>query len=522
MADVRESTDRGDVIAAIDVGTNSVHMVVARVEPDAGIEVLTRHKETVRLGESASEMKTLSEDGIDRAVAALKRCADIAGPLGAEVRAVATSAVREAHNAHELLSRAATEAGVEVEVISGVEEARLIHLGVLAAMPVFEKTIAVCDIGGGSTEVLVGRGTDILAVRSFKLGAIRLTRRFFPDGEVLPGALDAARVFVRETMLPFALEALERAPEMLIGSSGTIETMVRMALAARGEDQKAKSLNGVAVTFAEVQRALNTVAAIPTAAGRAGVAGLDAGRLDIIVGGGVILEQVMEALGQTRLGYSDFALREGVLLDAFQRRTGSALHHLSDIRRKGVERLMLLGDEDAEHTRRVAALAFNLFEALQVTLGLDDDAAELLEAAALLSNVGVMVAHSKHHLHSYYVIRSSDRLVGFTDGELEVIAQVARYHRKSAPSTRHREFAALDEDRQRLVRSLAAILRVAVGLDRSHRGSVADVDVRIDDVEVRIRLVPSEGLDVDTEAHAAQERAALLSDVSGRSVVVSA
>ena len=522
MAEVRDWTDRGDVVAAIDVGTNSVHMVVARVDSDAGIEVLTRHKESVRLGESASEMKTLSADGIDRAVAALKRCADIAGPLGAEVRAVATSAVREAENAHELLSRAALEAGVEVEVISGVEEARLIHLGILAAMPVFGKTILICDIGGGSTEVLVGQGTDILAVRSFKLGAIRLTRRFFPDGNVVPGALDAARVFVRETMLPFALEAIEYVPELLIGSSGTIETMVRMALATRDDDQKSKSLNGVTVTFAEVQRALETVANIPTAAERSAVAGLDAGRLDIIVGGGVILEQVMEVLGQSSLGYSDFALREGVLLDAFQRRNGAALHHLSDIRRKGVERLMLLGDEDAEHTRRVAALASRLFEELQPSLGLDDEAAELLEAAALLSNVGVMVAHSKHHLHSYYVIRGSDRLIGFTDGELEVIAQVARYHRKSAPSNRHREFAALEPDRQELVRALAAILRVAVGLDRSHRGSVADVEVDIDDSDVRIRLVPSNGLDTATEAHAAQERAALLGDVSGRIVTVSA
>lgn len=515
-----------DVVAAIDVGTNSVHMVVARLGDAGGFEVLTRHKESVRLGESATEIKELTSDAVDRAVAALRRCADIAAPWSPEVRAVATSAVREAHNSADLIGRAHRDAGIHVEIISGIEEARLIHLGVLAAVPVFDQTIVVCDIGGGSTEILVGRGAEILAVRSFKLGAIRLTQRFFPGGVVLSGSVEAARRYVRETILAFAIDAVDHRPDVMVGSSGTIETVMRMAaIAADPHGREPRSLAGIEISDVEIARVTARLGAAERPEDRAGLPGLDAARADIIVGGAVILDTVMETLGQRTLRFSEYALREGVLIDAFQRRTGASLHHLSDIRRRGIDRLMQIGDEDIAHSRKVAELAVQLFECLAERLGLADADAELLEAAALLCNVGVVIAHSKHHLHSAYVIRNAEQLVGFTADEIEVIAQVARYHRKSAPTSRHREFAALDGERQRVVRRLAALLRVAVGLDRSHRGGVGSLCATVEGGVVVISLRRDDGVgpdDLETEVHAAQERSALLSEVLDREVRVSA
>jgi exopolyphosphatase/guanosine-5'-triphosphate,3'-diphosphate pyrophosphatase len=182
--------------------------------------------------------------------------------------------------------------------------------------------------------------------------------------------------------------------------------------------------------------------------------------------------------------------------------------------------LMELCEEDPDHAMAVAAIARSLFASLAAPLDLPPESLELLEAAALLANVGLFISHSRHHLHSYYVIRNAECLTGFTDNEVEMIAQIARYHRRSAPSVeRHPEFAALAPERQRVVRSLAAILRVAIGLDRSHAGNVAGVEVALGDtVEIRVR--PTDGAEADLEIWSAQQRSGLLAEVVGRPVRV--
>src|SRR4051794_39129293 len=203
------------ILAAIDLGTNSFHLVVARVSTDGRFEVITTEKDVIRLGHGGGDMKDLSDDAIDRGIAALTRMRRIAESSGAPLRAVATSAVREAENANVFLQRARAEAGVEVEVISGVEEARLIHLGVLQAVPVFDRRLLLCDIGGGSTEVLLGHGGETIDARSFKLGAVRLTDRFFrsPDAEhskPSPASIGACRAFIRSTLAVFEREVSHR------------------------------------------------------------------------------------------------------------------------------------------------------------------------------------------------------------------------------------------------------------------------------------------------------------------------
>ncbi|MDE0804720.1 MAG: Ppx/GppA phosphatase family protein [Acidimicrobiales bacterium] len=523
------------VLAAVDIGTNSVHMVVARVSSKGRVEILEREKEMVRLGRSGGDMKELTDEAIDRGVAALRRCRSVADAHGAELAAVATSAVREAENRRAFLDRAYDEAGVSVDVISGFEEARLIHLGVLQALPLFDQRVLLCDIGGGSTEVLLGREADVLESRSFRLGAIRLTERFLtpkkPGESVKAKQVERCRRHAEAMLAPFAIEVARTSFDTVVGASGTIETIVAMTLAERGEGNGARTHNGERISAHEVRAAVDRLVETADPDARAQIPGVDAKRADIILGGAIILEQFVETFGVDEIVFSDYALREGVLLDQARRRSGATLHHLRDLRRQSVEHLMELTDEHPEHSREIARLALRLFDELVPVLGLESDdgpqgvgaARELLEAGALLCNVGVFISHSGHHKHSYYVVRNSEHLAGFTDREVELIAQIARYHRKSAPKSKHAEWASLRRTDRELVRMLAGVLRFTIGLDRSHAASVDDVTVTVDDDgRLVVCLQPRDGASVELEVHAADQRRSLLEDVTGRSVDVRA
>jgi len=500
-----------DTLAAIDIGTNSVHMLIARLAPSGRFEVLTRQKEMVRLGSGQGEMKHLEPDAIDRGIATLDRCRSLADSFGAPIVAVATSAVREAENSHDFLARARVEAGVDVEVISGYEEARLIQLGVLQALPVFERQLLLVDVGGGSTEVLFGERGEVISARSVKLGSLRMTRRCFPKGVVEAGSLERARESVRAGIAPLVHEVESLAHDVAVATSGTAETLARMAIEARGESAP-QSMNAATMTSEELTSVVESLAAARTPDERRRLPGIDAARADILLGGAVVLEQIGLALGVEHWTISDYALREGVLLDAAHRLGGGTLHHLSDLRRRSVFHLMELCDDDPDHSLQVARLALLLHDQLGERLGLGDAERELLEAAALLSNVGLFISHSRHHKHSYYVIRNSEHLMGFTDREVELIAQVARYHRKSAPSeTKHPEFAALEDvDRDR-VRSMSSLLRVAIGMDRNHDGAVEALEVDDAGDVVRVRLVAADpATDLSLERYSAEARGELL------------
>jgi exopolyphosphatase / guanosine-5'-triphosphate,3'-diphosphate pyrophosphatase len=507
------------VLAAADIGTNSIHLVVARVDGDR-IEVLEREREMVRLGSSASDMKRLGPAAMDRGVAALERFRKVAAIHGASLRAVATSAVREAGNRAAFIERARVEADVEVEVISGAEEARLIHLGVIQAVPVYDRQVLVCDIGGGSTEVVVGQQGDVRFARSLKLGAIRLTRRHFGGPKLSARAVEACRRDIRAALAPAVRQVDRLGFDVAAGSSGTIGAVCQM-VAARTDGAAPRSFNNFTVTSDEINSVVHHLAKASTVKARARTPGLDPRRADIILAGALILEGVVHELGVEELTFSDYALREGVLLDTWRREHGASLHHLSDLRRRSVEHLVDLMDEDPVHSAHVARLALGLFDETTALHGLGDDSREVLEAGALLCNVGLYVSHAAHHKHSYYVIRNSEKLTGFTDREIELIAQVARYHRKSPPRRKHPEFAALDRADQHRVRVLAGILRIAVGLDRDHAGDVRSVrcDVRDDDT-LEVVAVPTPGADIALELYAAGQRTDLLAEALGREVRV--
>jgi exopolyphosphatase / guanosine-5'-triphosphate,3'-diphosphate pyrophosphatase len=320
-------------------------------------------------------------------------------------------------------------------------------------------------------------------------------------------------------LAPFARELRRFDLEVAVGSSGTIEALASMA-ASRADGATPRSVGNLALRRGDLDAVVAELVAAPTVEARARLSGMDASRADIILAGSLILEQVLHELDVDELLVSDYALREGVLLDAWRRRHGGSLHHLSDLRRRSVLELVHLMDEDPDHAAQVARLALELFDATAGRHRLGDDAREVLEAAALLSNVGLFLSHAQHHKHTWYVIRETDRLSGFTDREKARIALVARYHRKSEPKAKHPEFAALDEDDQRLVRCLAGLLRVAIGLDRTHAGRVTGIEVR-DDGDV-LTVVPhaAEGEDLSLERYAAAARRSLLEDALGVTVEV--
>jgi exopolyphosphatase/guanosine-5'-triphosphate,3'-diphosphate pyrophosphatase len=516
-------------LAALDLGTNSFHLVVARFAGEGHeFEVIAREKEMVRLGsggDDTADMRRLEPDAIDRGIAALTRFRKIADSYDARLYAVATSAVREAENADEFLRRARDEAGVSVHVISGVEEARLIHLGVLQAVPVFDKRILLVDIGGGSTEVLVGERGEILVAASHKLGAIRMTRRFFRSDTIHPAAVDSCRRHVRATLVPMVRSVRQLEFDVAVGSSGTIGAVAAMVFAARdgGDPASLRTWNNFEFTRAEVKGVVQLLLAAPTIEDRRAIPGIEARRADIILGGAIVLDEVMGQFGASSMVVSDYALREGVLLDVRERETGDALHHLHDLRRRGVSRLAEAMDDDPAHAAHTARLALALFDGLEPVHELDGDVRELLEGAALLANVGRFVSHGKHHKHSYYVIRNTDRLTGFTDDEIELMALIARYHRKAVPKEAHPEFKVLGARDRQVVSLCAGVLRVAIALDRSRAGAVAGVRVKVGagDAPVRVQVLPSVAdADLSLERYSVNEHKDLLEDQLGRPVTI--
>ena len=517
-ATVNQSAVPSTTLAAIDIGTNSIHLVVARPVGGDRFETLTREREVVRLGSGGGDMKLLTDDALIRGLSCLTRMKGLADGFDASLRAVATSAVREASNARQFIDRAASEAGVYVEVISGVEEARLIHLGVLQAVPVFDRRVLLVDVGGGSTELLIGECGETIAARSLKVGAVRLTDRFFPGGKVAVNAVEACRNHVRSLIEHFHREITTHGFEVAVASSGTAETVARIAHAATGAEPL-RTYNCFEVGRDALDDVVARLIKHRTAAARTKVPGLEANRADIIVAGAMILATIAETFDVTSFVYSEAALREGVLLDTMSRHRGGAEAHLRDVSRRSIRQLVDRCDDDPTHSIHVAGLAVALFDAIPELHNLGPSAREYLEAGALLANVGLVVAHSQHHLHAYYVIRNSE-LAGLTDNEIEVIAQVARYHRKSEPKQSHQPFAALSAGDQRLVRSLAGVLRVAIGLDRRHEGRVAGVRAAADSGALVIRALAADGADIGLEVFAAGERTALLGRVLDRDVEV--
>lgn len=462
------------VKAFIDIGTNSVRMVLVRFRADGGFTELAQRKETVRLGEGEFDSGLLQPAAMARASLVVAGFAQMARAAGAaEIVAIATSATREARNRLAFLQRIHDEAGVVVHPISGPEEARLIFLGVASGLDLADREALVIDIGGGSTEMIVGSGGGHRAVESVKLGAIRLTNAFearLGDAPVAPELYAAMRRVARGTAIR-AVQALRAhlPVDVAIGSSGTAENLADIA-ARLTYGRPRQPSDGL--TLAQLRAVAALLCRLPLAERRR-VAGLNPARADIIVAGAAILETLLDELGVGAITISDRGLREGLIVDDIDRRHPPRLRGLT-VREQSVLQLGRRCQFDEAHHTHVARLALGLFDSAR-DAGLHDLGArprEILQHAAMLHDIGAFLSYSGHEQHTYYLIRHAP-LLGFDSDEIALIAAVARFHRKGFPSKARPEYLALPPSARRQARPLAMLLRLAESLDRTHSAPVA-------------------------------------------------
>lgn len=482
------SDARPCVLAAIDVGTNSIHMVIVRIHPElASFTIIDREKETARLGDRCQRTGKLTPNAMTRAMTALKHFQDIAAIHGAEqILAVATSAVREAPNGPEFLRRVKQELGLDIDLISGQEEARRIYLGVLSGMEFKNQPHIVIDIGGGSTELILGNGHEPRTLSSTKLGAVRLTTELITTDPISEAEFRYLRDYIRgylERSIDDLKSHLHPSEQpRLVGTSGTVECLAILD-AVQQQGVLPSSFNGYVLSLDRVRSLINQLSSL-TYEERSRLPEMSERRAEIILAGAMILQEAMELLALEQLTVCERALREGVIVDweLTHDLIADHLRYQSTIRQRSVLSVAQKYGVSLEHSQRVADFALSLFDQTRGLLhhwGVDERA--LLWAAAILHNCGHFVSHSAHHKHSYYLIRNGD-LLGYTETELEVIANMARYHRKSAPKKKHENFCNLpSKDHRLLVSQLSALLRLAVALDRRRIGAIGQVDCQVNE-----------------------------------------
>jgi exopolyphosphatase/guanosine-5'-triphosphate,3'-diphosphate pyrophosphatase len=468
-------------LAAIDIGSNSIKLAVVDAAASDSFAVLAREKDVVRLGHETLQNDHLSAEAIERATESIKRFRSVAETCGAErIIATATASVREATNASQFIKEVQRQTGVRVEILSGVEEARLIGLAASQGCAARGVTNINIDIGGGSTEISLFRDGAPLSLFSLKLGAVACTERFLQTDPPRTKELSSLRNEIRAAFERPARELRGGKWQQATGTSGTI-LAVGAALRSRLLTEAVRKTQGAQPVEAEIVlnqlSRLNISFAGMSADERRRAHGLSAQRSEIVVAGGQILEGAMRALGINLLRTCDWALREGVIIDRLRELESEAhppLPDFSDQKLLGVHAVGRRFGYEEVHSYQVARLAEKIFDELAETEGLTRHQRTLMSAAALLHDVGYHIAHESHHKHSLYLIKHSE-LTGFSEAEREVIANIARYHRGSSPKERHPEFAALNPADRETVLRLGAIVRIADALDRSHNSCVADL-----------------------------------------------
>jgi len=462
-------------LAAIDIGTNSLHMIVVRVRPDLSFEVIDREKEMVRLGAGGLDGRALTPEAMHAALQVMSKFRRLADSHGVdEIIAVATSATREAENGSDFLKAIVEKTGIRPRVISGTEEARLIHQAAAYGVGLSGEVGIVIDIGGGSVEITRGAGLTMDTGQSFKLGVIRLTERFVKSDPIAARDQRKLTRFIEGETRKFLSQIGKQGFDRVIGTSGTIQSIGAVALAERGETT---TLRNRRITAKQIRRVRKQLVARDLEE-RLRVPGLEPRRADLAVAGSILLDSIVRRLGAADVTLCDLSLREGIILDyiARHRKQIAQADRYPDVRRRSVFELAERCNYWPEHAQQVARLATMLFDQTRGVHGMTDHEREWLEYAGILHDVGVHISYERHHKHSYYLIKNGD-LRGFDPDEVEIIALIARYHRQAAPKRGHDQYGDLKKKRRRTVRQLAAMLRLAEGLDRSHSQPVASLEL---------------------------------------------
>lgn len=501
-------------VAVIDIGSNTIRSLIVEILPDGNYRVLDDEREVARLASGLSRRRRLSRDAIQRALGSLKRMAEIIRARGVrKIAVVATSAIRDAANRQVFLDRVRAETGLRVRVVSGVEEARLAFESAARSFDLGGRSWAVADVGGGSTEVILALGNHIRGVYSLTLGAVALTEEFLQSDPVKGRELKALRREIRGRLEAAEVD-LEPGPQILITSGGTATAAAQVTLARQG--LSGKPVHGFEMTQAELlhlQQALQR----RSLRERRQMPGLSPDRADILLAGVTILYEIMDHLKVNTLRVSTRGIRHALLNRLIARKPAHVAVGFG--KRSRLAAAQALGRSlrfEQDHGEQVSRLTLSLFDQLQVPLGLDPGSRDLLAAAALLHDVGYVVSYRQHHKHSYHLI-SHAHLDGFTSREREIVALVARYHRRASPRKKHPEWAALPRHDRDLVLRLTAMLRIADALDRRHSRGVREIRCRVEASRVILNLVAPRDLSV--EIHGAVDKAGLFRKVFHLDVV---
>jgi exopolyphosphatase/guanosine-5'-triphosphate,3'-diphosphate pyrophosphatase len=507
-------------IAAVDLGSNSFHLVVAEVRADGTFEPLIREKEMLRLGDVVSREGLLTPEAAEAAVQTMRRFGLLAEAAGAtEVVACATSALRSASNGDAVLDRIEAEAGISADVIDGLEEARLIFTAIRTAVLIDPGPALCFDLGGGSVEIMVGDATGLQWAASERLGVARLSAQYVDSDPISKRDRRRLREHLVDVLGPLAVEVQRYEPKLAIGSSGTLEDLAHM-VAARRDESVPRSLNQLTFSRDEFEPLYKELIQ-STSSQRQRMKGLDSKRVELIVAGAEFLSTAMELFEVEELTISEWALREGMVLEAIGRHDPVDLtDDPRAIRRASIQALARRFSWPEAHSRHVAKLSLDLFDQTRELHGLADEDRELLEYAAFLHDIGEHVSHDGHDRHAAYLV-AHGQLRGFDPEEILVLTALVRWHRRGEPKAADDLVGELDDDQRERVRRLAAFLRIADGLDRSRKQVVTGLAARVSPSLVLLRLQTTGG-DPELELWGARRKRELFEKVYERDLELTA
>jgi exopolyphosphatase/guanosine-5'-triphosphate,3'-diphosphate pyrophosphatase len=469
----------GQVVGFVDVGTNAVRLLVVRINPNLSYIVISQEKEVVRLGEQEFKDNILKTEAMDRTVLVCRKFAELARTYGAtNIIAVATSAIREAQNKAEFLERLLKETGLQVHIISGNEEARLICLGVASGVDIGEEKGIFIDLGGGSTEIAIGDQHKCFYVHSLKLGAIRLTDQFVGEGWTGPirnSVYKEMKSYICTNIEVVTARVKECGARRAWGTSGTV---INLAEIACKMFKKPDNGNNLKLTRKNLKK-LTPILCSLSLEERKKLPGMNPDRADIIVAGAAIIETIMEEFGIEEITISHRDLKDGLLVDYLSNFMGFRELQKTPIRNQSVLHLGRSCNFDEKHAETVASLALQLFDSAK-QIGLHDlngEKRELLRHASLLHDIGDFLSFTNHHLHSHYIINNAE-LLGFDPNDRAIMANIARFHRKKLPTTKALKGTGLDDKSNIAIAILSTFLRLAEKLDRSHCGLVTKPEFR--------------------------------------------
>lgn len=502
-------------IAAIDLGTNSFHLLIVDIHSDGSFQKVDDLKEMVQLAKKGLGKK-LTEAAMKRGYKALQNFKILCESYHVEdILAFATSAIREAENGGDFIQRCADGLGIKVRAIPGRVEAEMIGHAIQHGIKLGKNPVLMVDIGGGSVEFIIGNEKEFFFVASRKIGVSRINDMFKPGDPITKQEIKNLEDYYRKKLAPVAgAFALHRA-DTIIGSSGTMQNVaniisVRKGLAAEVTLNEFEYTAGDFFAFYEEFIVLNRKQ-------RTKVKGIDSKRVDFINPGVILLNVLLRDFGIKKIKTSVQALREGIIIHYIKKELDEIIWSgkMANPRERSVFELLRKCRWHEAHSRHTAALALMLFDALQQELNLTQEDRELLNYAAFLHDIGYYISHTSHHKHALYLIRNSE-LKGFKEEEIEIMAHVSRYHRKSLPKKTHLEYQRLAPPVKKRIRKLAAILRVADGLDRSHYQNVERLKVRLSEKELIVEIFAAD--EANLELWGAKRKSDLLQAVTGRKV----